>query len=442
MGLFIAIILTIFFIAFSYMINGEDMLAPSFVILTIFLMSMLFNLVNYSNWNIQIGTSYILVIFFGFFVTVIAEIAGNIVGKKITIKKPLANSYSIGISKKTVIIISVCMSVFSIIYFKEIMKIALVYGNMSLQSPLQAIRNAIYSVGSVADLDNGISTWILHGTLVCKILAYIFIYIFAYKFFFENTIHKIKNNLIYLIPCVIYLVQSVLSTSRSQILYFLVGTVYISYLMYYCKHGKINRKAKKKFIKYGLITIVSFCIAFYILGFLTRKSDSLSFFNNISIYIGGSQVSLNNWLEKYKGIRTNYFGEESLVGLRKILFKLGFTDSYKVRHLEFITFGMDRGNVYTVFRRYISDFGYGGMCLMQFISTFILSSIYFFIKKRRQPNGMIIIFGYIAYSFAMEAIDELFFSSIIEISNFYILVYGYILYYFLIKRNLVCEKNQ
>lgn len=442
MGLFVAILIAIIFIGFSYIITGADLLAPSFIIITIFLLSMLFNVLNYSSWNIKIGVSYILVIFLGFFVTVIAEMMGKIVGSKITPVKNVSRIYTIKISKKVVTTIIVCMIIFSAVYFKEAMRVASVYGNLSLQSPLQAIRNATYTKGSIADLDDGMSTWILHGTLICKALAYIFMYIFAYKIFYENTIHKIKNNFIYLVPCFIYLVQSVLSTSRSQILYFFAGTIYICYLMYYCKKGKINRKAKKKFIKYGVITIVTFCVIFYILGFLTKKSNSLSFFDNISIYIGGSQVSLNNWLESYKGVNTSYFGEESLVGLRKVLYKLGLTDSYKVRHLGFITFGVGRGNVYTAFRRYISDFGYLGMCLMQFISTFVLSSLYFLIKKRRQPDGMIIILGYIAYSFAMEAIDELFFSSIIEISNCYILIYGYILFYFLVKRNLVWEKNQ
>lgn len=442
MGLFLAVFITIIFVGFSYIISGKDLMAPSFVIFSVFLLSLIFNVLNYSKWNVDIGSTYILVLFLGFFATVFGEVAGKTVGKGMTKKDFLSGVYDIALSKKTVIAIIVCMLLFSIVYFKEAMRIALLYGNLNLQSPLQAIRNATYSVGSVADLDQGMPTWVLHGTLMCKILAYIFMYIFAYKVVYTNDGKKVKANMIYLAPCLIYLIQSILSTSRSQILYFFAGAVYIYYLLYYCKNGKINQKTKKKFIKYGILAVMMFCVIFYFLGYLTKKSDSLTFIDNISIYIGGSQVSFNNWLEKYDGSLTSYFGEETLVGIRKIFFKLGLADSYKVRHLEFIHFGTCRGNVYTAFRRYISDFGYMGMCIMQFLSTFVLSVIYFSIKKKRRPSGMIILYGYIAYTFAMEAIDELFFSSVFEISNFYILVYGYLLYYFLVKRNVVWAANQ
>lgn len=446
MSLIIALFIMIGFIFLSYYVNNKDIAAPSMTIFVVFVISLLFNLINQSKWNVSFDSIFFLVIILGFSVTLAGDMVGAVFGKKFVIHKKAKKiqltdekqCYVIKVPLFINIVVIIFMSVVAVLYYKDMMRIASLYGDLSLQSALQAVRNITYSAGSSNDIKFGTSTILSHATLISKAIGYVYIYIFLFNIVYSSKKNKVMYTWIYLVPPIIYLIESVFSTSRSQILYFFAGFCFMFYLLWYCRYGKISQNTKIRFIKYGIIAIIAFCLIFYLLGFLTKKSDALSFFDNISVYIGGPLVSLNNWLNNFTS-KTSYFGEETLVGIRKILYKLHLTDYYVVRHLEFVNFGLYRGNVYSAFRRYLSDFGYFGLILMQFLSTFIFSFIYNRIKEKRIPNGMIVVYGYIIYSAAMEAIDELFFSAIFEISNFYVFIYGFFIYKFIVKRNLFNE---
>lgn len=446
MSIVIVFLIMIGFVLLSYFINNKDIAAPSMIIFIVFVISLLFNFINKNKWEVSFSVTFFLVITIGFIATLIADVLGAKAGRKLILyhKKrkvkdfQLNQYYVINVPIYINIIVILFMILVALLYYKDTMRIASLYGDLTLQSVLQAVRNITYSVGSSSDIEFGTSKILSHAILISKALGYIYIYIYLFNLVFSSGKKILRRNWMYLIPPVIYLLESVFSTSRSQILYFFAGTCFMLYLLWYCRYGKIQYDTKIKFIKYGVITIMIFCLIFYLLGFLTKKSTALSFFDNISIYIGGSLVSFNKWLKNFTST-TQFFGEESLVGIRKILYKLHLTDYYTVRHLEFVNFGKFHGNVFSAFRRYLSDFGYLGLFIMQFFSTFSFSFIYNKIKKNKVPGGMIIVYGYIIYAAAMEAIDELFFSAVFEISNVYVFIYGFIIYKYIVKRNLLNE---
>lgn len=440
MGLLATLIIMIFFLFLSYIINNKDIVAPSVIIFVVFIISLCFNIINYTKWEVSFDQKFILVLALGFAATLFGDVLGAKVGKNIVIKKAKTRIFDFDMSKALLVDIPISVNLLVImfmlivaaLYYKDSIRIANLYGDLQSQTILQAIRNATYSAGSSTDLEAGTGVFLSQAILASKSIAYIYIYIYFLNRIFSGK-KNLKHNWLNLLPPIIYLLESILSTSRAQILYFFAGACMMYYLLWYCRYGKISEKVKVKFIKYGISTIVAFCMIFYLLGYLTRKSEALGFFDNISVYIGGSLVSFNNWLEKFKSCN-EYVGIESFVGVRKIFYKLGLVDDWSVRHLEFMSFGDYRGNVYTVFRRYISDFGYVGMFVLQTLSTAVFSTIYNKIKKRKRPGGLIIIYGYIVYAAAMEAIDELLFSAVLEISNVYIFIYGYILYRLIVKR--------
>ena len=446
MSVVLALLLTGFFLLFTYYLNNKDIASPSVIIIIFFMLSQLINLVYITKWKTTFSVLYFLTLTIGYTFTIAGDLSGKIANqRKWKIKKVSRKNTITRDSQIDVIRIPLLFNCFVILfmitvayfYYRDMIRIARLYGDLSLQTVFQAIRNVTYYVGTSGDIERGTSTFLSHALLASKAVAYIYIYIFLYNIVYCRK--KFRENWINIIPAIIYLIESTFSTSRSQILYFMAGVCFILYLLWYCKNGQISQRTKSKFIRYGLITVVGFCIVFYLLGYLTKKSLSISFADNIAVYVGGSQVSLSKWLERFSET-TAYFGEESLCGIRKVMLKLGLTNHYVVRHLEFETFGNYRGNVYTSFRRYISDFGYVGLPVMQFLSTFIVSFLYNWIKNKKTPNGLIIIYGYIVYSICMEAIDELFFSSVFEISNIYVFIYGFIIYKFIIKRFLKHEK--
>lgn len=443
-----ALVIVICFICFTYIVNGRDIASPSMNIFLIFLISLLFNILYREKWEVSFSSRFLTVLVTGFAATAAGDLLGRECGRRVILGRKYrgghelaaGENYCISVPRLVNGAVIIFMLITAAVYYRDMLRIASLYGDLSVQSVLQAVRNATYMAGSSGDIEAGTSTVLSHAILLSKTLAYVYIYIFLFNLVFSRERKKAADNIVYAVPPVIYLAESVLSTSRSQILYFFAGGCMMFYLLWNCRHGKISRKAKRKFIRYGVLLIVLFCVIFYLLGFLTRKSEAVTFLDNISVYIGGSLVSLNNWLEHFSET-TEYFGEETLVGIRKLFYNLGLTDYYVVRHLDFTDFGMYRGNVYTAFRRYLSDFGYGGLFLLQMLSTFVFSFLYNKIKNRRTPGGLIILYGYIIYAAAMEAIDELFFSAVLEISNIYILIYGFFIYKLIVKRNLVNEKD-
>ena len=87
MGLAISIILMIGFLIFSYLINSKDIVSPSIIIFSVFIISALFNVINYNQWNVSIGITYIAVIMIGFTATLIGERFGKYFGKKLVFVK-------------------------------------------------------------------------------------------------------------------------------------------------------------------------------------------------------------------------------------------------------------------------------------------------------------------------------------------------------------------
>ena len=445
MGLIATLGIMIFFLFIAYIVNNKDIVAPSVIIFVVFIISLCFNIINYTKWEVSYSLYFILVLILGFSATLLGDVLGSKVGKNVVLKSSRRRTFDLDSSENLIIDIPWGVNLFVIafmiliafLYYKDAIRIANLYGNLQYQTTLQAIRNAIYSAGSTVDLEAGTSTVLAHATLASKAIGYIYIYIYFFNRIFSGK-KKLKGNWVNLLPSIIYLVESVLSTSRSQILYFFAGACMIYYLLWLCRYGRVSEEKKIKFIKYGITATVVFCIIFYLLGFLTRKSEAHAFFDNISVYVGGSLVSFNNWLDNFKSCNA-YVGIESFVGIRKIFYRLGLVDYWSVRHLEFTSFGAYSGNVYTAFRRYLSDFGYFGMFVFQMLSTAFFSIMYNKIKKRKKPSGLIVVYGYIVYAAAMEAIDELLFSAVFEISNLYVFIYGYIVYQLIVKRYIKYE---
>ncbi len=154
----------------------------------------------------------------------------------------------------------------------------------------------------------------------------------------------------------------------------------------------------------------------------------------VSVYTGMSIPSLDVWLNKAKDIPT-VFGEETMYGVTSVLRKLNIIQYLRetVRHLEFVDFGDATGNVYTCFRRYINDFGYVGMLLVQTAVGSFYSVFYNNIKRENGFGILLIFYGILMYPLLMQSIDELILSSYLSTSYVYLVIYILVFYFILIK---------
>lgn len=119
------------------------------------------------------------------------------------------------------------------------------------------------------------------------------------------------------------------------------------------------------------VILIAFSILQSVLG--RNESGSVNGFTVISNYAGAPIVHFNQYIQKPPPTN-EVFAQETFAGVWNVLYKLGITDKMYLVHEEFRRLTTtDSGNVYTLFRRFIQDFGIWGMCVM----TILLS--YFFL---------------------------------------------------------------
>jgi oligosaccharide repeat unit polymerase len=131
------------------------------------------------------------------------------------------------------------------------------------------------------------------------------------------------------------------------------------------KSNKKRLQNNSRVVKYAILSLGMFLVVFTILGNFKgwRGCDIIPL---ISIYAGGSILELDQYFLSTNEIN-DIFDQESLIGIDSILYRIGFYDIGSFRILEFIGISPKIStNVYTGLRRYIQDFGYGGMIIVQF----------------------------------------------------------------------------
>ena len=249
--------------------------------------------------------------------------------------------------------------------------------------------------------------------------------------FIDNLINSRVKKKRYLIPVVIHLISSALSSGRMEILYTLITIVALSYIVYYQKYGwnlKFNIKIIRKMILAAALSIG----IFFILGYFTGKSNMHSFYYIISLYVGSPVAALDYFLTGFDYSLSN-FGHETLIGVNNLLEMVGIELSMaNTRILPFVHLGNmpSRTNIYTSFRRVINDYNYFGMIIYQFLIGVSYSSIYQKIKVNRYKNKHFAIliyaylFRYLFFQFTEERILVNVFSvtTIIQIIVFWILL--------------------
>jgi hypothetical protein len=187
-----------------------------------------------------------------------------------------------------------------------------------------------------------------------------------------------------------------------------------------------------KFLRNGFIIFLLFLVSFYFLGYLTNKSTDKDMFDYISAYTGGSIPALNDYLNDFDYNPRN-FGSETLTGVDILLDYFGIQGFDTNKNLAFVSFG-EAGintNVYTCYKRLLSDFGYVGMFIVRFLMGILYTYVYMRIKYGKYKAGknlMIVLYASFFFPIVMQSIDEVFIRSILSISAILQILTFYVLF--------------
>lgn len=412
--LFLIVMTILFFIVFD-----RNILSPSVIAAGVFAVSTFIAILNIKTWRFHFSVSGCLVIITG----ILAFALGEFLIKASFPKKASQSAAwkeSIEVSRNAVFFI-ILLDVFIVCaYFNALKKLAWDNGYNGSGLFLNYVRNImLYKHLDVPRLIG----WSLNFV---SVNGFIFLYIFIY-----NKVIAKKNCFIYLLPFSFHFLLQVLSTGRTGFIRMIVFS-FVCFAFLYLGN-KNSLKKQIKLVNIAFLGLMIFFVIFIFAGSLKSTNLMRHAFSSISFYAGMSIPSLDSWLEK--STAAQYFGEETLTALYNIFYKLGFPipiEHTYYKHLEFINFNGTIGNVYTVFRRFIHDYGYFGMYLIMCFCGMFFS---FWLRSLRAKNGFgIMAYAYCFYAVAMVSIDEQFATSFFS-STFIVTIFFMWIFYKLLVKN-------
>lgn len=185
------------------------------------------------------------------------------------------------------------------------------------------------------------------------------------------------------------------------------------HLLYHKQNGwnkHYNIKALVKIVVIATVLLIIFVELRDIVG-RNYSETAKSPLYYICCYIGGSIHLLDDFIKKpIDG--SQIWGKETFYSIiRFIGQRFNIKDWIYISHLEFrYSNGLNVGNIYTAFRKYIYDFGYFGVIWCTALVSFIYNQIYYTIKYSKKRSVLydisIIFFGYIAYGYFYMSIQE------------------------------------
>lgn len=406
--------------------NEKDIFSPLFLSLISFFGALLLAFIGIFSWNSQkeLSLQLVLIIILGIFsFTMGARIAKKFSKKKNYNKK--IRLKEIKIEKWKIIISSVFIVTTIVLMIIEIKRICSFFGfnsnNISSLLSYYRSKSVLYSneiSSKTADINFIVKQ--MHKTSVA--IGVLFIYAFCNNFFTKN------KNYYLLIPIVLSMTESLLTSGRSLFMRFIIIFLFCFLFFKIKKEKKINKKT----IIYGISTIVGMLLVFYIMLPLLGRNTNIGFIKYITFYFSCGIPSFDLFLLKTPP-HIGYIGEETFTGLYLLLNKFHIVNFTRISSYSWQNIGGMHSNIYTSLKAYYYDFGYIGVLFLQFMFGFI-STLYYNYSKSNKNNFFLIVYFYYIYIFIEQIRAEQFYILISSttVSNLLILL---VMYYFIYLYN-------
>lgn len=432
--IYILLFILLLMIAISFYVSKFDILSPWFISIAMYIISLLFVLLNRENLDIGFSAFTVIVIIMALWAFGIGEIFARILFKDKDHKMVSAPSKKIKFHWLLNILIYISSLVILILYYYKILNIAIQVGYQSGQ-------NLLIQYARLGILQHGISIGpiLAISTFALRSISYIYTFVFLYNKLLSRK-EKWFKDLHLLIPSVIYLVQYSLSGSRGGLI------EYISYFivliaLFMVKLKKRKKENNKRIIKYAIIGITIFFIIFSALGNLKgwKGTDPISL---ISVYTGGSILALDTYLLSDR-VPNNVFGQETLLGIHSLLNRIGLnkSSSFDKRidySSDFVAIGPELStNIYTSLKRYIQDFGFLGMLFIQLLFGLVMNILYLKIRNLKRINYVYILYAILFMMIVYQSIDDQFLRSFLSVTQIFTITFTYIFYWFLLRKQII-----
>lgn len=424
MGIYVLILaLTIMFIM-AYFFGKKDILSPFVIVVAMYLLSSLIAGIYMKEWQFSLSYFTVILIITALFVFGI----GELIARKTCdiVIKPLSKGKE---EKRIDVPIIVLLIIIVVFFFCLLVAIQETYA-LSVKGGNTEGYSAMMTYARKMTLESGYSRSRImnHMMVFTKAVAFILGWVWINNFVYKKI--KLSDNLCLVAIAVSFGIQAIASASRG----FAIDWVAYFCLLYFLKVSKANGWKNInpiRIIILGVVAILTFMIIFVLLGLLANRFGGSKIIDTIAFYLGMSIPSLDHFVKTFT-LEVRNFGEETLYGIYAILNKFELSSLDLSRHLEFVDFNGVSGNVYTSLRRYIHDYGYIGLYIVQFYIGVFYGFFYNLVRKR---SNEVLLVGYsvLAYSLVMQGIDEILISNYISISGVNLYLYMLVAYFLIIK---------
>lgn len=404
------------FFATSFMITTSllvmhrgDILRPSVLLCGTMSFSAFMAAINIDRWSLRFDADSFLILTAALFSFTLGDFFCTFKGFENsarlykTSKQPIftRRNHPYNIKSWMMLIVVVIMAFFAYSSAHELYTLAAALGNENgYMGMIKTLRPAIES-NTVT-----FSRWINYRQVFALSVAAVSSYALLYNFvYFKFDVSYFK----WLFPIIMYVPFMILTTGRMSMMSFLIFFFVLGTLLYQKKNGYSDISTRKTIIFCIIVGIAG--IAFFLLmGTLTGKGSSQNHSASMILahYAGLSLPAFNTAIHSVT-VNTEEIGSTTLLGIYRILARVGF-DLQDVRiFLPFVHFDGIDTNVYTVEWRYFKDFGFFGMCAIMCILGMFYSFMYNIIRYGREKVFVEIFYSIIAFPLFLSSIDDRFF---------------------------------
>lgn len=415
----------------SYTICNRELCNPSVVFCAVYCLSIVCAFYSQDLWDLNVHWATFLVLVGGALIFVIigqmVSLAFNNDRALSKWKKESRQLFDIKVSKGLCITI-VCIDLILIsLFVLNVSRIASRFGSYSSVPEMLELYRANTSYSNKASMPMVIN----QGMKFVTASAYVFLMLYCFNVAYD--VKNAKRDIAYLIPVGCEFLYCMSKGTRISMLE-IIGAA--AFLVLYIRYWKKNWDGSGN-IKVLLRIIIVICLVLSVFYFMRvsvgrLSSEKYGLMEYISMYAGGSIKLLDMYIQQ-PAVHNSIPGFETFYGLISNLNALGIVDfgTLPVTRLEFRYVGfVNIGNVYTVYRRWIADFGFTGMILLQALLSLIYHIGYFKLRQSLRPQFSfgLLIYLYIVPMLMMHSIDSTFYREVFSISFFITLFLLYAVY--------------
>lgn len=252
---------------------------------------------------------------------------------------------------------------------------------------------------------------------VCEAAEYLVLYIAA-----KNFTARRRVNPLHLAVAALMVVRILLNGSRTPIFRMITFVAFLLILFFVTQGKKV--KLRWKHLAWACGAVLALCVIMIGLGFVIRRgTDGYGILSYVFIYTGAPIVNLNSFLSSCVTETFGGLAEESLFAAQTL--KNGYEYLAKwfpirvsipnIEQFAHSANGIEIGNVYTMFYKFIYDVGYIGVTVFPAIMALYYGFTYEAIKKKRSGRAVdlrMFFYAYLMNDLIMSVFSSRFYETI------------------------------